>query len=157
VPTSSNQQELGVFNSRPAVAADIERTTNNFQRPRPAPPLRVTQGVTQEPRTPSPIRSRVISNSDDQGNQQESDDFPLLKQFSREPTRRPQGRPFPDSDNIFLPAPTPPTQPQSPQSPRFPSRTKTTQGSPVRSNGQFSFGELPVRRRRGHKQGSQTR
>ena len=84
-----------------------------------------------------------------------------------------QGRPFPDSDNIFLPAPTPPTQPQSPQSPRFPSRTRTTQvlnilvpsfaskfwtqASPVRSNGQFSFGELPVRRRRGHKQGSQTR
>ena len=50
-PASSDQQ-LGVFQSRPAVAADIERntnnierTTNNFQRttPRPAPPLRVTQ------------------------------------------------------------------------------------------------------------------
>ena len=103
---ASSDQQLGVFKSRPAVAADIERTTNNFQRttPRPAPPLRVTQvcfdhlrvltlvpvlfvcncqwlefhrktndtffayyqGVTQEPRTPSPIRSRVISNSNDQ-------------------------------------------------------------------------------------------
>merc|ERR1719237_104073 len=104
----------------------------------------------QEPRTPSPIRSRVISNN--QESQQDVNDFPLLNQFSREPTQRPQGRPFPDSDNIFLPAPTPSASPSP--SPRFPSRISQTenQASPVRSNGQFSFGELPVRRRRNQNQ-----
>merc|ERR1719237_179043 len=105
----------------------------------------------QEPRTPSPIRSRVISNN--QESQQDVNDFPLLNQFSREPTQRPQGRPFPDSDNIFLPAPTPSA------SPRFPSRISQSenQASPVRSNGQFSFGELPVRRRRNQNRRNQNR
>ena len=58
IATSSNRQ-VAVFNSRPAVVADIERNTNNIERnknnierntnnfqrttPRPAPPLRVTQ------------------------------------------------------------------------------------------------------------------
>jgi len=179
-PQAAVPGTLTAFPATPSVLTTPPHTTPG--------PRRVTPGPTQGPRTPSPIRSRVLPASQGRVDEQ---DLPLLRQFSRDPTppsesRRPlptsrpteglslfeqiknrirqpeptlqsesrpppssvQRRPFPDSANIFLPSPTPAAPPSPTSASRFPARTPA-----VRSNGQFSFGELPVRRRRNQGQG----